>query len=124
MFATTPASLSRRRLLTSATVSALARPALVSNARVLRFAPASNLTYVDPTFNPIAITTTHAFMVFDQLYGLDSQLRRNRKWPRGTRFPTTAAHGPSACATGSSSTTARRSGARRGRQHPALVRAR
>ncbi|MBE7247848.1 MAG: ABC transporter substrate-binding protein, partial [Actinomycetospora chiangmaiensis] len=54
-----------------------ARPALAQNARagVLRYVPQSDLTIVDPVTTTAYITRHHALMVFDQLYGLDAQLK-------------------------------------------------
>ncbi|WP_267427870.1 ABC transporter substrate-binding protein [Methylobacterium sp. GC_Met_2] len=62
----------------ASTVSFLpARPAIAqgSRASVLRFVPQSDLTIVDPVTTTAYITRHHALMVFDQLYGLDAQLR-------------------------------------------------
>jgi peptide/nickel transport system substrate-binding protein len=54
-----------------------ARPALAQTARasVLRYVPQSDLTIVDPVTTTAYITRHHALMVFDQLYGLDAQLK-------------------------------------------------
>src|ERR1700747_3447487 len=44
-------------------------------ARVLKFVPAGDLTIVDPVVTTDYITRNHALMIWDQLYGLDSELR-------------------------------------------------
>jgi len=64
--------LARRTLLTAAT-ALLARPALsASRARVLRFVPESNLATIDPVWNITPVTRNHGMMVWDMLYGRDS----------------------------------------------------
>jgi peptide/nickel transport system substrate-binding protein len=65
--------LSRRALL----ATALAAPAIAraEPSRVLRFAPQSDVTVLDPLFTQAYVTRNHALMVFDQLYGLDAQFR-------------------------------------------------
>ena len=68
--------LSRRTLL-GLGVTALAAPrlALGQAARVLRFVPQADLAVLDPVFTTAAVTTNHACMVFDFLYGLDADFR-------------------------------------------------
>ena len=67
----------RRDLLkgAAATAAALASPALAQPARVLRFVPQADLTVIDPVVTTAYVTRYHALMVWDQLYGLDSELR-------------------------------------------------
>ncbi|HEY4254095.1 MAG TPA: ABC transporter substrate-binding protein [Roseomonas sp.] len=67
----------RRDLVLGAAAIGLARPALAqpAAARVLKYVPQSDLTVLDPVVTTAYITRTHALMVYDQLYGLDSQLR-------------------------------------------------
>ena len=67
----------RRHLLAGAGAAILARPALAqsSAAQVLRYVPQTDLTVLDPVFTTAYITRHHAMMVYDQLYGMDSQLR-------------------------------------------------
>ena len=68
----------RRDLLTgaaSAAALALSRPAIAQPARLLRFVPQADLTVVDPVVTTAYVTRHHALMVWDQLYGLDSELR-------------------------------------------------
>jgi peptide/nickel transport system substrate-binding protein len=66
----------RRTLLTGA-AALLAAPALGQPAasRVLRYVPQTDLTVLDPVFTTAYITRHHALMIYDQLYGLDAQLR-------------------------------------------------
>ncbi|RAI59007.1 ABC transporter substrate-binding protein [Roseicella frigidaeris] len=66
----------RRTLLTGA-ASAVFAPALAQSpaAKLLRYVPQSDLTVLDPVFTTAYITRHHALMVYDQLYGLDAQLR-------------------------------------------------
>ena len=70
----------KRRTFLKGTIAAaiLARPASAqgkSPARVLKFVPAGDLTIVDPVVTTDYITRNHALMIWDQLYGLDSELR-------------------------------------------------
>ncbi len=69
----------RRSLLALAAGSAavgLSRPALAqSTSRTLRFVPQSDLTILDPVFTTAYVTRTHALAIWDQLYGLDSNLQ-------------------------------------------------
>jgi peptide/nickel transport system substrate-binding protein len=68
--------LSRRALLgLGATALAAPRLALGQGARVLRFVPQADLAVLDPVFTTAAVTTNHACMVFDFLYGLDADFR-------------------------------------------------
>ncbi|TCZ66901.1 ABC transporter substrate-binding protein [Roseicella aquatilis] len=71
----------RRTLLTgaAATLVAPAMPAPTlaqpAAARVLRYVPQADLTILDPVFTTAYVTRHHALMIYDQLYGLDAQLR-------------------------------------------------
>ncbi len=76
----TAAALSRRRLLQAGAVALtapLAAPAVVraDAARTLRYVPPTDLAILDPVWTTAAITTAHALMVFDTLYGLDEAYR-------------------------------------------------
>src|SRR5271170_7150939 len=63
----------QRSLLAAA--SALPRPAIAQAAsRTLRFVPVSGLTAIDPIYALTIPTLTHAYMVYDQLFGLDASL--------------------------------------------------
>ncbi|ONG48475.1 ABC transporter substrate-binding protein [Pseudoroseomonas deserti] len=68
--------LNRRALLGSALAvpAALAAPRAARAATELRFIPQSDLATLDPIWTTADVTRNHAFMVFDQLYGLDDKL--------------------------------------------------
>jgi len=53
----------------------LAAPAKAQPARVLRYVPHANLPNIDPFTNTAFVARDHAFLVFDQLYGMDEQFR-------------------------------------------------
>ncbi len=55
----------------------LAAPAMAQPAqnRVLRYVPHANLPNIDPFTNTAFVARDHAFLVFDQLYGMDEQFR-------------------------------------------------
>ena len=60
----------------TAAATALARPALAQAAsKTLRYVPQADLTVLDPVMTTAYITRYHATMVWDQLYGLDSNLQ-------------------------------------------------
>jgi peptide/nickel transport system substrate-binding protein len=69
----------RRTFLTGTTTSAslLALPNIVraGQAGVLRYVPQADLTVIDPVMTTAYITRYHATMVWDQLYGIDSNLQ-------------------------------------------------
>ena len=71
----------RRTLLTAA----LAFPAIAraQGARVLRFIPQADLSTLDPHWNTAYVTRNHGFMVFDTLYGMDSQYRASPQMVAG-----------------------------------------
>ena len=75
----------RRTLLASAAAALLARPGFAQpNAnRVLRFIPQSDLTVVDPVVTTAYITRHHALMVWDQLYGIDAELKPQPQMAEG-----------------------------------------
>ena len=62
---------------TAATLAtaALARPSLAQPAKVLKFIPHSNLAAVDPVATSGYIVRNYGFMVYDTLYGVDTQFR-------------------------------------------------
>jgi peptide/nickel transport system substrate-binding protein len=54
----------------------LAAPRIVTAStapRVLKFAPSTDLTVLDPMFTTAFVTRNHACLVFDTLYGMDEQ---------------------------------------------------
>ncbi|MDJ0389462.1 ABC transporter substrate-binding protein [Roseomonas sp. E05] len=71
-----PAALSafsRRALLgTGAALLAAPRLGRAQGARILRFVPQADLAVLDPIFTTATVTSNHAMMVFDTLYGLDA----------------------------------------------------
>lgn len=65
----------------------LAAPALAQpGARPLRFVPASDLAVLDPVITTTYITRNHAFMVFDQLFGLDENFRPQPQMAEGVEI--------------------------------------
>jgi peptide/nickel transport system substrate-binding protein len=77
--------LNRRSLLAAAAAVPLARAAHAqpARARVLRFMPQAALASLDPVFSPSTIITTHAYCVFDTLYGADRALRPRPQMAEG-----------------------------------------
>jgi peptide/nickel transport system substrate-binding protein len=69
--------LNRRSLLAATTAAALSRPAIAQRApaRVLRFIPHANLAAVDPVATSGYIVRNYGFMVYDTLYGVDTEFR-------------------------------------------------
>ena len=71
----------RRSLIQSAValagVAALHTPAIAQDAgrSVLRVVPQANLTVIDPIWTTAYVTRNASFMVWDTLFGLDSQFR-------------------------------------------------
>ncbi|MBW6401512.1 ABC transporter substrate-binding protein [Roseomonas sp. HJA6] len=67
----------RRHVFALAGTSLLARPAFAqpASARTLRYVPQTDLTVLDPVFTTAYITRHHSLMIYDQLFGLDSNLR-------------------------------------------------
>ncbi|GAC1339661.1 MAG: ABC transporter substrate-binding protein [Acetobacteraceae bacterium] len=76
-----------RRTVIAGTAAALAAPSLAApalatpavaqtaNTRLLRFIPQADLTVLDPMWTTAYVTRNHGFMVFDTLFGLDSQYK-------------------------------------------------
>ncbi len=62
-----------RRGLIAGTAALLAAPAIAQPARVLRFVPNVDLPVLDPVANTAAQVRNHAFLIFDTLYGLDTE---------------------------------------------------
>ncbi len=67
----------RRTLMTGLGAAALARPSLVRAASetTLRFMPQIDLAFLDPHWSTANVTRNHGHMVFDTLYGCDTQYR-------------------------------------------------
>ena len=62
-----------RRTFLAATAAALAAPAVRAQpSKVLRFVPYVDLAILDPVSNTASQTRTHAFLVYETLYGLDA----------------------------------------------------
>lgn len=64
-----------RRSLVAGAAALLAAPAVAQSARVLRFVPNVDLPVLDPIANTAAQVRNHAFLIFDTLYGLDTEFR-------------------------------------------------
>jgi peptide/nickel transport system substrate-binding protein len=78
----------RRTLLTGAAAATiLPRPSLGQSrgTSVLKYVPQSDLTVVDPVLTTAYITRTHGLMIWDQLYGLDADLRPQPQMVEGHR---------------------------------------
>ncbi|UPG71707.1 ABC transporter substrate-binding protein [Roseomonas gilardii subsp. gilardii] len=78
----------RRTLLAGAAAAAvMPRPSLAQSARsrVLTYVPQADLTVIDPVVTTAYITRTHGLMIWDQLYGLDAQLRPQPQMVEGHR---------------------------------------
>ncbi len=68
----------RRQMLTAAiTLPVLARPAIVraEAASVLKFIPQSDVSVIDPIWSTAYNSRNHGYLVFDTLFGMDSQYR-------------------------------------------------
>ena len=81
----------RRTFLAGTAAASTALPRInvsqASSVRVLRYVPQADLTVIDPVMTTAYITRFHATMVWDQLYGIDSQAcSPNRRWSRATRL--------------------------------------
>ena len=74
-----------RRAFLGATALTLAAPrlGLAQAGRVLRFVPQSDLAVLDPVWTSAYVTRHHAYMVFDTLYGVDSQFRASPQMVEG-----------------------------------------
>lgn len=65
--------IARRTVLAGLAASAIARPSLAQGgSKTLRFIPMSDLASLDPVWTTANITRHHAFMIYDTLFGLDS----------------------------------------------------
>ncbi len=83
--------LTRRRFATGAAALAaapLAAPALAqpASARVLRYVPQADLGSLDPIWTTSVVTRDHGFLVYDTLFGTDSQLQPRPQLAEGYRL--------------------------------------
>jgi len=69
----------------SLAVPVLAAPSIARGAaaNVLKFVPQSNLTSLDPVWTTAAVTTNHAWNVYDTLYGVDHTLKPQPQMAEG-----------------------------------------
>ena len=76
----------QRRSVLAGAGAALAMPyaARAQAARTLRFIPQSDLSVLDPMFTTAYVTRNHAFMVFDTLFGQDSQFNASPQMLAGS----------------------------------------
>jgi peptide/nickel transport system substrate-binding protein len=65
--------------------AALSTPAIAKAeaGSVLRFVPATSLETLDPIWTSVAVTTTHAYYVYDTLYAVDGQMRPRPQMAEG-----------------------------------------
>jgi peptide/nickel transport system substrate-binding protein len=86
----------RRLLLGSATTfAAFASPRIgrAAGASELLFVPQSDLVVVDPIWTTAEVTRNHGFMIFDQLYGLDSSYTPHPQMVAGHQVSATSCNG-------------------------------
>jgi peptide/nickel transport system substrate-binding protein len=67
--------LSRRQLIAAAIAVPITAPAIVraDTARTLKFIPQSDVSVIDPIWSTAYNSRNHGYMVFDTLFGMDSQ---------------------------------------------------
>ncbi len=67
----------KRRTFLAGSAAGLAAPAIgqAQSSQVLRFIPQADLTVLDPMWTTAYVTRNHAFMVYDTLFGQDSEYR-------------------------------------------------
>jgi peptide/nickel transport system substrate-binding protein len=77
----------RRRGFLGATAAALAAPRLAQaeGSRVLKFIPQADLGVLDPVWTQIYVVGAHGTMIFDTLYGLDSNYNPQPQMAEGHR---------------------------------------
>jgi peptide/nickel transport system substrate-binding protein len=75
----------KRRAFMAGTAAALAAPSLgfAQQQKVLRFIPQTDLSILDPIFGLAYATRNHGYMVFDMLYGQDSNFRASPQMVEG-----------------------------------------
>src|SRR3954470_17134821 len=66
-----------RRTMLAGSAAALASPAIAQNTtnKLLKFIPQADLTVLDPMWTTAYVTRNHGYMVFDTLFGLDSEYK-------------------------------------------------
>ncbi|MCJ2070628.1 ABC transporter substrate-binding protein [Methylobacterium sp. J-030] len=77
-----------RRTLIAGAAAALAAPRIAAGAdrRTLRFVPRTDLGVLDPIWSSAIITRNHAFMVYDTLYGQNSEFEPSPQMVSGHRI--------------------------------------
>lgn len=77
----------RRDLLAGAALAATALPRIAiaqpAAARTLRYVPHANLPNIDPFTNTAFVARDHAFLVYDQLYGMDENFQPQPQMVQG-----------------------------------------
>ena len=75
----------RRRTFLASAAATLAAPSVVRAAGtgVLKFVPFVDIPVLDPIANTAAPTRTHAFLVFDTLFGMDEQMQAQPQMAEG-----------------------------------------
>ena len=73
----------RRTLIAGAATLAMPQVGRAQRAQVLRFVPYVDLSITDPTINTAAQTRTHGYLVYDTLYGQDTQYRAQPEMVEG-----------------------------------------
>lgn len=77
-----------RRTVLQAAATAFAAPSIVSaqGNRTVRFVPQADIAIVDPHTTTGIVTRNHAYMVFDTLYGVDSDFKPQPQMVEGHRI--------------------------------------
>jgi len=75
----------RAALKIAASAAALALPSVARGAasNVLRFIPDADVAVLDPHFSPTYVTRSHAYLVFDTLFGTDNSFRAQPQMVEG-----------------------------------------
>jgi hypothetical protein len=84
-------AITRYAMLTPMARSSLAMPIKWEDTFMKTFIPQSgDLTILDPIINTVYTVRNHGYMVFDTLFGMDSDTHINRKCWKATRSKMTA----------------------------------
>lgn len=78
-------SVSRRSLFALPAIG-LARPAFAQRSTTVRFVPHANLTVLDPIWTSAYVTRNHAYLVYDTLFALGSDLMPRPQMAEGLQF--------------------------------------